>query len=649
MIEAILNSVLVLASDFDSYRAHIAAADAALIEGDSRRAKEWLQGAPAEFRGWEWDYLYRRTDQSIKTIEASKVGITKLVMSPDGLTFASTGADSVIRIWSVVDYSLKAELKGHQAAVFGLNYSPNGKQLVSTSRDNSIRLWDLSSGESSVLGEHPVTPYNAALTPDGKRVLSVGWRMHPERKSPVGLIRVWNVETKSMEVDLDYTTHPISSVIFNRDGSKAYIGCWEYQVMEFDMKTFSIGREFVPPASQGYSAVDAMVLSDDEKYLITATKDKAAKVFDLSTGDYVNQMAHSEHVTALGLIGKTLMTSSQDQSLRAFDFESRREIVRLQGHGMPVSSLAVTPDGKKAFSGDRSGQIKVWDMGHVESYQPEVLFGGAWSCKFSPDGKRIAVGTNQKLIEIIDVVSQKVIKRLGPYGSLVVDVAWSPDGARVAGGSNDGSFRVFEVESGREVWKSTGKSQVGSAAWSLDGRFVAAGESGKCFVYDSQNGEVIFDGELGEYTMNSAFSPDSKYAFFASGKRIVQVDIARKLIVKEFEPAQTDVFDLAVSPDGSWLVVGETSGQVQRFDVASGKMVWTQSITASQWGVAISPDGSRVATTGFDFAMRLLDSGTGRELFSIRNLPIEGFDVGFSPDGSTIAYMGGGLVWWVKK
>ena len=43
--------------------------------------------------------------------------------------------------------------------------------------------------------------------------------------------------------------------------------------------------------------------------------------------------------------------------------------------------------------------------------------------------------------------------------------------------------------------------------------------------------------------------------------------------------------------------------------------------------MSFSPDGGRLASTGYDFAMHLWDPGTGLEVFSVRDLPTEGFDV----------------------
>jgi len=42
---------------FESYLAHVFSAQASLDIGDSSLALRWLDKAPAEYRGWEYDFL----------------------------------------------------------------------------------------------------------------------------------------------------------------------------------------------------------------------------------------------------------------------------------------------------------------------------------------------------------------------------------------------------------------------------------------------------------------------------------------------------------------------------------------------------------------------------------------------------------------
>jgi len=640
---------------FQSYRAHIAAADAALRSGDIRLARSWLEQAPQEHRGWEWHHLDAETDHSLVSFRASDSSVTKLQVSPDGSLLATASADGVVRLWDTGTYELRGELEGHTASVFGLSFSADGKRLVTTSRDNSIRLWDVAArSEIRKLGEHPVTPYSCAFTPDGKRAVSVGWRMHPEKKHPVGLIRVWDVESRTMLHTQDYTTHPISTLAFSPDGRTCYIGCWEYQILVMDMTSYQVTREIEPRKSQAYKAIDWIELDPRGGRLVTACKDKTAKVFDLATGDQTLEMAHRGHVTSARFSsnGEWLVTSSQDGALRLFRATDGSEAARLLGHGVPVNCAAVTPDGRKVFSGDTTGKILAWDVRRPMSFAPTYQVDGAWSCVFSPDGGRIATGTNQKVIQIRDAANLDVVVTTEPFGSLAVDVAWAPDGSRIAGGSNDGTFRVFDAKSGKELWKSQGKGQMRSADWSRDGRYVAsgAGGSGVAYVWEAAGGKPVFEHSMTAGTLNVAFSPDSKWIAIGSAREIRILEVPSGALLRRIETPASDVLDVAVSPDGKTIAAGGTAGHVELFGAADGLKRWSAKSDGSQWGIAFSPDGSRLASTGYDFAIHLWDPVTGLEVFALRDLPIQGFDVRFSPDGQRLAYMGGsGQVWIIDR
>jgi len=648
-----LAAVLQQDASFDSYRAHIESAGNALLAGDIRRVKSWLDSAPAQHKGWEWSYLHNQLDRSDTTFRASDQPITKLAMSPDGKLLASAGADGVIRLWSSDSNQKVAELSGHKAAIFGLSFSADGKKMISTSRDNSIRMWDVASrSEIGILGEHPVTPYNAAFSPDGKRVVSVGWRMHPERNSPVGLIRVWDVASKKLLSDQNYTTHPISCLTFSKDGSVCFIGTWEYQVAVMNMSTYQIDREIKPPESLGYSAVDWVDLDSSGRYLVTATKDKEAKIYESATGQFLRSLSHGGHVTSAQFVGSYVVTSSQDHALRVFDAESGALLARLLGHGRAVTCLAATPDGSKLFSSDGSGMIKTWDIRDPGSLEPKILIEGAWSCVFSPDSKLIAVGTNDRDIAIVDATSRKIVKRVGSFGALVVDVAWSPDGKQIAAGSNDGTFRVFDIGSNKEIWQFKGSGQFRSAAWSADGKYVAsgAGRSGIAYVWDAKTGNVVAQIQMTPGTHSGAFAPDSKTVYFGAAKQLVRLNINDGEVSTQFVGSSTDIVEVAVSPNGKNVAVGCLSGQVENFDSANGMRLWTSVTDGTQWGVDWSPDGTRIASTGYDFAVHFWHPQSGAEVFAIRDLPYQGFDTRFSPDGKQLAYMGGtGLINWIRK
>lgn len=637
--------------DFQSYRAHIEAATAALSRGNSRLAKQWLAEAPKQHRGWEWDYLTAQCDSSVASFQASDKSITKVQVSPDGTTLATASADGLVSLWDTKTLALKGKLEGHTNSVFGLNFSGDGRHIVTTSRDNSIRLWDARTAKPiGVLGEHPVTPYNAAFTPDGKRVVSVGWRMHPESKSPVGLIRVWDVETKKMVHDMDYTTHPLSSLTFSKDGSHCYIGCWEYQVAELNMASYKIEREITPEVSPAYKAVDWVEITPDGKHLVTACKDKTAKYFDIATGREVFSLAHGGHVTSARPTGSTwLVTSSQDGAVRIWDATTQKLTATLLGHDQPINCLAMTPDGARVFSADVTGKVMVWDTREPRAFSTTYELNGAWSCVFSPDGTKIAVGTNLKTLQVRDARTGALLGSTPEFGALVVDAAWSPDGKRLAAGSNDGSLRCFDGRTLTQLWIAQGKGQIRATDWSSDGKFIAGGDgsTGIATVWDAATGQPVFEHKMDSGTINVAFSPDAKRVAFASMKTLEIHEVPSGKLVRQVKTLSSDAVEVAFSPDGKSVAAGGTSGHVELFDATSLDRKWSSKTDGSQWGVHFSPDGKRLASIGYDFTAHLWDPKTGLEVFAIRDLPVQGFDIRFSPDGHRLAYMGGSGETWI--
>lgn len=190
----------------------------------------------------------------------------------------------------------------------------------------------------------------------------------------------------------------------------------------------------------------------------------------------------------------------------------------LEGHTLPPSTAAFSPDGTRLVSGDYD-TIRIWDTASgtclqvLREHASEV-----YSVAFSPDGKRVVSGSHDKTLRIWDAASGVLVSGplIGP-ATRVFSVAFSPDGRRVVSGSSDGKVRIWDAASGDCVICKGHISYVTSLAFSPDGRRVVSGSTDKTVrIWDAASGQLqlklrAYDdkSELGLYggVTAVAFSP----------------------------------------------------------------------------------------------------------------------------------------------
>ncbi len=71
--------------------------------------------------------------------------------------------------------------------------------------------------------------------------------------------------------------------------------------------------------------------------------------------------------------------------------------------------------------------------------------GQVYSIAFSPDGKYLALGSDDKNVKIWSVEQKKEITTLKGHNRVVRSVSFSPDGKYLASGSEDGMIKLWCV------------------------------------------------------------------------------------------------------------------------------------------------------------------------------------------------------------
>lgn len=190
--------------------------------------------------------------------------------------------------------------------------------------------------------------------------------------------------------------------------------------------------------------------------------DGVAVVRDFAAGrDLARLAGHAGRVTAAAVSpdGKRLATGSADGLIRVWDAETFRPLVEPEGHAGAVRAVVASPDGRLAVSTGRDGTARVWDLaaGREVRVFPAP---GEGVATFTPDGAAVRVPGADRVTTRDPVTGLEVVPRGRPaadpfalptwlLGQTGVCVAVSPDGRAVAVGTRGGRIDLYEVATGQ--------------------------------------------------------------------------------------------------------------------------------------------------------------------------------------------------------
>jgi len=307
-------------------------------------------------------------------------------------------------------------------------------------------------------------------------------------------------------------------------------------------------------------------------------------------------------------------------------------------------------------------RLRGWEWHHVrgfyglERWKKTGLTDTVWGVAYSPDGRRVVIGTSpggiwnttqgQGVVLLCDAETGREIRRFSGLGGGVLAVAFSPDGSRVAAAtglrspSTYGELFVWESESGQPVFRrQVDSTNLLSVAFSPDGSRIATGRgiyndstSGlgrACQIWDAQTGDELLTipgGDGGVFSV--AYHPDGKRIAVASAYTVALHDAETGRLIRKFEGHQSFVYAVAFARDGASLATA--GGPIRIWDVESGHLL--QTLPSSSLALAFDSTGTKIAG-GLGNVVRVWDVKKGDEIASYRGHRSTFRCVAFNPRG----------------
>ena len=457
------------------------------------------------------------------------------------------------------------------------------------------------------------------FTPDGKHLVGVG--RDDQQKEPAAKVVVWGADGKvARTIATAAVTAQGDRLTFAVSDAAAAIGLADGDVELVDLATGT--RRAVATGHKG--GTYAVAFSPDGRTLVSTGRDGHVRASDAAAGKVLRVLG--KHFSwpesiAFSPDGKRVASSGQDGVIRVWD-TAGGEAVPTGGHAYGVWGADVSADGKTVLTDARDRFLRLWDPATGAERRRIEVARGVLHARLSPDGRRVVAvvgdwNSPEKSLRVWDAVTGADATPPGfPKGLAASGFRFTPDGATLLTHHEDrlsayawpDGARAWDVEMPKPV-NAPGINRVDSIAVSPDGRhFVTVAgrywyreERGLRFGYGADGVVDLFETATGARVRRlveaqqcfraGTFTADGLFVHNGGGTlpndgrggqprvttaKLCVIDPLTGRLVREFgDSGRPDSIDsgytVALSADGKVLFKATGIGEVQAFEVATGK------------------------------------------------------------------------------
>jgi WD40 repeat protein len=365
-------------------------------QDQTARLWDWRKGAPEIAIRSDWQSGVRKArlspdDRLIAT--ASKDGIARLydvagkgaprllrhgdaevsdvVFSANGKVMLTGASDGSIKVWDTSSWTASQSFQ-HGGVIDVLAITRDGQRAASMQMEGPLRLWSLAeSKEFPLPGELADKAFTSIrFTRDGFSALAA---------AKDGTAFKWHIATGAIEGRFSNQHAALWSATFDPSETTILTSSWDKTARTFDARS-NAAR---PLVVQHQEPVRNAEFSPDGRQIVSASWDRTARISNVDDGRPGTELRGHRDTLNLAVFsplqGAYVLTASEDKTARLWDVTTGVEVRRYDDFSETIANAEFSSDASHVLVAARDNVVRYWNIDPVVRVAPAER--KAWVCE----------------------------------------------------------------------------------------------------------------------------------------------------------------------------------------------------------------------------------------------------------------------------